>query len=109
MSALLNNDPKVAGSIKFNASVPVARLIDFLQELKKADPLFNMHLRGAGDDGTHYIAFEYVLPNDSRETHDKVVDHFLQFFRDKLGVSPTKPSVPLGSRGWSISTVLASI
>jgi hypothetical protein len=108
MQALLNRTPKAAGTIKFNTSVSVYQLLGFILELKQADPEYQLHVRGAGDDGTHYIAFEHVLPDPSKETHDKVVDHFLQYFRVKLGVYPHKPSVPQGTKGWSISNVIAS-
>lgn len=111
MTVLLNHDHRVAGTVKFDASVPVEKLSNFIKEMKsrKPDRWVDLHIRGAGDDGTHYIAFHYILPDGAKKTHTKAVNSLLQYLRDQLGTRPKKgkksDSIPQGVMGWSISTV----
>jgi len=111
MTALLNHDHRVAGTLKFDTSVPIEKLADFISEMKSRTPerWVDLHIRGAGDDGTHYIAFHYILPDGTKKTHTKAVNSLLQYLRDQLGTRPKKGKkadpVPRGVMGWSISTV----
>lgn len=115
MTALLNHDHRVAGTVKFNASVSVEKLADFVSVMKSHTPerWVDLHIRGAGDDGAHYIAFHYILKDGEKKTHKKAVNSLLQYLRDQLGTSPRKgkksDSVPQGVVGWSISTVMVMI
>ncbi len=115
MTALLNNDHRAAGTVKFDASVSIEKLADFITEMKSKTPerWADLHIRGAGDDGTHYIAFHYILPDGERKTHTKAVNGFLQYLRDQLGTRPKQGKkadpVPRGVMGWSISTVKVMI
>ena len=106
MTALLNRDHRIAGTVKFDASVPIEKLASFVSEMKLRTPerWVDLHIRGAGDYGAHYIAFHYVLPDGKKKTYKKAVHSLLQYLGDKLGKSE---SVPQGVIGWSISTVIA--
>lgn len=111
MTVLLNHDHRIAGTVKFDASVPIKKLTDFIIEMKSKTPArwVDLHIRGAGDDGTHYIAFHYTLTDGKKKTHAKAVNSFLQYLRDQLGTRPKQGKkadpVPRGVMGWSISTV----
>lgn len=111
MTALLNHDHRVAGTVKFDASVPIEKLAHFITEMKSKTPerWVDLHIRGAGDDGTHYIAFHYTLPDGEKKTQTKAVNGFLEYLRDQLGTRPKQGKkadpVPRGVMGWSISTV----
>lgn len=111
MTALLNHDHRVAGTVKFDPSIPVEKLADFISEMKSKNPerWVDLHIRGAGDDGTHYIAFHYILPDGRKKTHNRVIHRLLQYLRDQLGSRPKQDKkselVPQGVMGWSISTV----
>ncbi len=115
MTALLNNDHRVAGTVKFDASVSIEKLADFVSEMKSRTPerWVDLHIRGAGGDGTHYIAFHYLLPDGEKKTHTKAVNSLLQYLRDQLGTRPKQGKkadpVPQGVMGWSISTVKVMI
>jgi len=115
MTALLNRDHRVAGTVKFDTSVPIEKLADFISEMKSKNPerWVDLHIRGAGDDGTHYIAFHYILQDGKKKTHKKAVQSLLQYLRDRLGSRPKQGKksdpVPRGVMGWSISTVKVMI
>jgi hypothetical protein len=111
MTALLNRDHCVAGTVKFDASVSVEKLAGFISEMKSRTPerWVDLHIRGVGGDGTHYIAFHYILSDGEKKTHKKAVNSLLQYLRDQLGTRPKQGKkadpVPQGVMGWSISTV----
>jgi len=111
MTALLNCDHRVAGTVKFDGSVSIEKLTDFVAEMKSRTPerWVDLHIRGTGGDGTHYIAFHYILPDGEKKTHKKMVNSLLQYLREQLGTRPKKGKdadvVPKGVMGWSISTV----
>ncbi|MBX9906281.1 hypothetical protein K2X96_00080 [Patescibacteria group bacterium] len=111
MTVLLDNDSRVAGTVKFNASVPIEKLVGFITHIKadNTERWFDLHIRGAGDDGTHYIAFHYILPDGKKKTQTKMVNKLLQYLRDELGTHPKKGKnpalIPRGVIGWSIGTV----
>jgi len=115
MTALFSTDHRVAGTVKFDASVPEEKLKGFIVEMKSNNPerWVDLHIRGAGDDGTHYIAFHYLLPDGKKKTHKKAVHRLLQYLRDQLGEQEhcSKPGkmIPCGVMGWSISTVDATV
>lgn len=115
MTAHLNCDHRIAGTVKFDASVPIEKLVDFIIEMKSKTPerWVDLHIRGAGNDGIHYIAFHYILPDGEMKTHKKVVNSLLQYLRNKLGTRPKQGKkadlVPQGVMGWSISTVKVMI
>ncbi len=111
MTALLNCGDHVAGAVKFDASVSVEKLAGFISDMKSRAPerWVDLHIRGAGGDGKHYIAFHYILPDGEKKTHNKMVNSLLQYLRDQLGTRPKRGKkadlIPLGVMGWSISTV----
>lgn len=111
MSGLLNREHCIAGTVRFKASVPFERLAIFVTDMKAQSPerWVDLHVRKAGDDGTHYIGFHYILDDGQEMTHRKAVHKLLQYLRDQLGsrkVTGRRPDpVPTGVIGWSISTV----
>ncbi len=111
MTALLSKSNHVAGTIKFLATVSVERLSGFISDMKQENPdrWVDLHIRSAGDDGMNYIAFHYILPDGRKKTHTKAVNRLLQYLRDQLGTRPEthghEDPVPVGVKGWSISTV----
>jgi hypothetical protein len=111
MTTLLNCGHRVAGTVKFDTSVSIEKLANFILDMKSNKPerWVDLHIRGAGGDGTHYIAFHYILPDGEKKTHKKAVNSLLQYLRDQLGTRPKQEKksdrVPLGVMGWSISTV----
>lgn len=116
MVAILDRGHGIAGTVKFAPSVPVERLVGFVNDMKSKDPerWVDLHIRGAGDDnGTHYIAFHYILTDRQKKTQKKAALSLIQYFRDQLGTRPKQgmksDNVPLGVMGWSISTVRFSV
>lgn len=113
--AVSNCDNHVAGTVKFDRAVPVELLLVLIVQMKSKNPerWVDLHVRGAGSDGTHYIAFHYILPDGKKKTHKKAMNALLQFFRDQLGTRPMKKKkpdpIPLGVMGWSVSTVRAVV
>jgi hypothetical protein len=111
MAVLLNTENRIAGTVKFDATVSIGTLAGFIIEMKSKSPdrWFDLHIRGAGGDGTHYIGFHYILADGEKTTHKQAVQKFLQYLREKLGTRPKQgknsDTVPLGVMGWSISTV----
>lgn len=111
MTAVLNSTFRVAGSIKFHATVPVEKLAQFIADMKTVNPerWLDLHVRGAGDDGMHYLTFHYILPDGEKKTHRKVINRILQYLRDHLGTYPKQGKksdlVPRGVKAWSIATV----
>lgn len=112
MTALLNRDYRFAGTIKFNISVSIEKLADIITEMKAKSPerWVDLHIRGAGDDGTHYIAFHYILEDGKKKTYKKAGNNLIQYLRERLGTSPKvkgqkADSRPMGVIGWSISLV----
>ncbi len=112
MTALLNYDHSIGGSVKFDASVPVATLAVFIKEMRSSNPerWIDLHIRSSGDDGTHYIAFHYILSDGKEKTCTKAINRLLQYLCDQLGICPNRGKknslVPHGVKGWSISTVV---
>ncbi len=113
MTALLNYDHRAAGTVRFDASVSIEQLAGFLAELKSRHPerWVDLHIRGAGKDREHYIAFHYILADGKKKTHDKAVFKLVQFLGDRLGWredhKKSEAKVPNGVMGWSISSVMA--
>ncbi len=111
MKDLYDDSNRVAGTVKFGRSVPITTLSSLIAELKTVRPnrWVDLHIRKGGDDGTHYIAFHYILEDGSKRHHDAAVHSLLQFLRDRLGEHPhpKKPDlmIPNGVCEWSISTV----
>ena len=111
MTALLNYDHRAAGTVKFDASISVEQLAGFLAELKSRNPdrWVDLHVRGAGRNGLHYIAFHYILSDGRKSTYDKAVHKLTQFLGERLGwrEDSKRPDqkVPNGVMGWSISDV----
>lgn len=96
-----------AGSIKFKREVLLETLIEIIQDWKNyasADKWLDLHVRSSGDDGTHYIAFHFVLDDGEKATSDKFDESLLADLRRKLGFKQN-PYRPRGVKGWSISTV----
>lgn len=108
----LNASHRCAGSIKFDSSIPVETLCVLIMDLKSMNryPWVDLHVRGAGDDGTHYIGFHYKLQDGTKRSMDEMVHRIMQFLRDRLGTQPRhgrgEPR-PMGVIGWSIATVEA--
>lgn len=114
MTALLDSEHRMAGTVRFDDSVPVEKLAQLIAELKSGEPerWFDLHVRGAGGGkGSHYIALHYILDDGRKTTQKKAIRKFLQFLCDHLGVRPDRGAsddrdpIPLGAMGWSISTV----
>lgn len=111
MTAHSNRDHRIAGTVKFDASVLQEKLRDFIEQMKSSNPecWVDLHVRGAGNDGTHYIAFHYILPDGKKKTYKKAVNRLLQYLCDRLGEKEhcQKPGkmIPRGVMGWSISPV----
>lgn len=111
MTVHLSLGNHAAGTVKFDRSVSVGELSELTAEMKRHNPdrWIDLHIRSAGDDGTHYIAFHYILPDVKKKTYKRAVNRLIQFLRDRLGSRPKrngkKNSVPNGVVGWSISIV----
>lgn len=111
MTALLNTEHRIAGTVKFHATVSVEKLSGFISDMKQRNPecWVDLHIREAGKKGMHYIAFHYILADNKPKTSVKAIMSLLQYLRDKLGTSPKQGTgsdlIPLGVKGWSISTV----
>ena len=86
MTVLSSSDSHIAGTVKFDASIPIDKLISFIVEMRsdKPEQWVDLHVRGAGDDGTHYIAFHYIMSDGSKKTHEKTVQKLLQYLEDGL-------------------------
>jgi hypothetical protein len=114
MTAGLDSTHRMAGTVRFDNSVPVERLSALIKELRSIEPerWFDLHIRGAGGGkGSHYIAIHYILDDGRKTTQKKAVRKLLQFLCDRLGERPDRIAsedmdpIPLGAMGWSISTV----
>lgn len=110
MTALSNsNEHRVAGSIHFDPSVTPKQLLVVLAGLKSLGEMnrwVDLHIRPDGDDGSHVIAFHYILLDGRKKTQDKLVDRVILFLKDYLGTQRRKKAVlPKGVRSWTISTV----
>jgi hypothetical protein len=107
----LNDEHRVAGTVKFGPSVSVRTLVFVMMGLKTSRPgrWIDLHVRKGGDDGTHYIAFHYILEDGLEKTHKAAVCALFEYLRREFGEHehPKKPGVmmPNGVREWSISTV----
>ncbi len=115
MTVLLSGNHSVAGTVKFDTSVPIEKLTDFIIEMKSRNPekWVDLHIRSAGKKGAHYIAFHYLLTDGRKRTHDKVINGLIQYLCDQLGTRPKQGKetgdVPQGVVGWSISNVKVMI
>ncbi len=115
MSVLINGNHRVAGTITFDSSISVERLSAVAVGLKQHNPerWVDLHIRGAGDDGTHHLAFHYILEDSRKKTHKQAVSRLLQYLRDQFGARPKlegqKEAVPHGVKRWSISTLVVLI
>lgn len=110
----MNESHRCAGSIKFDSTVPVETLCVLIMDLKalNPEPWVDIHVRGAGDDGSHYIGFHYKLKDGNFDTQGRMVYQLLQFLRERLGTVPRLTlgdPRPKGVIGWSIATVEAFI
>ena len=107
MNVLSENDGRVAGSIKFAASVPLERLkalAEGIEALGNPNQWVDLHIRMAGDDGTHYIGMHYILDDPSKETRDKADKKLFNYLRGELGTDPN--GRPKSVQGWSLGSVL---
>jgi len=116
MTVLLTLDHRIAGTVKFDKSVPVAKLATFIAELKARSPerWVDIHVRPAGDSGTHYIAVHYILADGRRKTEWKAIQSFLEYFCAQLGTrhkAGEKAEHPIanGMMSWSLATVSATV
>jgi hypothetical protein len=106
---------RIAGTVKFDASVPVEKLITFVNALRSQDPdrWVDIYVRPAGDSGCHYIGIHYILTDGRKKTEWNMLRNFLQYFCDQLGTRPNTKSVadhPVaqGLKSWSFSKVVTS-
>jgi FAD/FMN-containing dehydrogenase len=107
MLVLSENNGRVAGTIKFDASVPLSRLKEIaegIEALGNPDQWVDLHIRMAGDDGTHYIGLHYVLDDPSKETRDAADKKLFKYLRDELGTK--SDGRPKSVHGWSLGSVL---
>ncbi len=76
MTVLLSGNHSVAGTVKFDTSVPIEKLTDFIIEMKSRNPerWVYLNIRGVGKSGAHYMSFQYILPDGEKKTHAKVVN-----------------------------------
>ncbi|MCB9810352.1 hypothetical protein H6781_02030 [Candidatus Nomurabacteria bacterium] len=103
---------RIAGTITFSGEVSVNKLIDVCEFVKRLDPenWIDLHVRGAGDNGSHHVSFHYLLPDGENKTRKSFEALFLGFFREKFGVRPhVKGRVPYGCKSWSMSTFVVVI
>ncbi|MFN3188516.1 MAG: hypothetical protein ACK42D_03200 [Candidatus Paceibacteria bacterium] len=96
------------GSLKFDSSVPLETIEMVMAELKKKflGTWIDLHVRYAGDDHTHYLAYRYDLGTTQDGLHKQFHIDMIQFMRDVLGAD--KRNRPNGIHGWSMSRVRAS-
>lgn len=112
MSALLSHEKHVAGTVKFEASVPIEKLISLICEMKSSHPerWVDIHIRSEGHGGLE-IAFHYILPDAEDETYTRMVSSFFEYLRHRLGTRPTMGTKadrqPLGVAGFHITLVKA--
>ena len=107
MQVLSENDGRVAGSIKFESSVPLSRLKEIakgIEALGNLNQWVDLHIRMAGDDGTHYIGLHYILDDLSKETRNMADKKLFKYLRDELGTK--SDGRPMCVQGWSLGSVL---
>lgn len=103
-------DNLMAGTIKLDSTVPKSKIIDILFDLKRSrfgSRFQNLHHRGAGDDGSNYIALIYLLKNGDKRTQTRATHQIVGFVKDRLQPDRTRGNrkkTP-GFIGWSIATV----
>lgn len=111
MTALLDHEHRLAGTVKFEASVSVEKLADFISEMKERAPerWVDLHIRRAGFDETYYLAFHCLLEDGEKSTQEEEVQTLLQHIRDQFGSRPMKGGeadpLPRGVLGWDIAPV----
>lgn len=109
MTAHLSLDDRVAGSVRFDRSVSVDTLVEIIRELKSLGEekrWVDLHIRPGGDDGTHVMAFHYILRDGKRRTQKRAIRGLITLLKDKLGtVTKKKAVLPRGVCDWTISTV----
>lgn len=101
----LHGEPSVAGSIWFSKTVPFDALLGTLHALEqKADKerLIDLHLRASGDDGSHVIAFHYVMRKGTKREQRSITETIL---------ATVKATLSLRKRDlrYTMSTVLATV
>ena len=101
----------MAGHVHFDAETPNELLKELLGDIKALRPeasWIDLHLRSAGDDGTHYIHLCCKLKDGERLTQRQAVFKIIQLLKNELGtVQGRTGENPKFVRGWSISTVTA--
>lgn len=98
---------RIAGTITFSGEVPVSVLTKICERIEQKNPenWMDLHVRGAGDNGSHHVSFHYILPDGKNRTRKSFEAQFIGAFRDKFGVRPhVKGRVPYGCKSWSMST-----
>lgn len=75
MATKFRGTPSVAGSVWFSGEVPYETLTGLLVELaQKANSrrLVDLHLRESGDDGSHVIAFHYLMRKGTKREQSSI-------------------------------------
>lgn len=103
-------DHLMAGTIKFDSTVPKSKLIQIILDLRASrfgNRFQNLHFRGAGADGSHYIGLIYLLENEGKRTQNRATHQIVGFVKDSLQpdrIKGNRRKLP-GFLGWSIATV----
>jgi hypothetical protein len=108
MSFLHNGEYRMAGHIRFDDETSedlLKVLLNGIKTLAPEETWVDLHIRSAGDDGTHYIHLCRRLKDGERDTQRRAVHKILQFLKGKLGEKPLGGIKQVC--GWSISTVIA--
>ncbi len=101
-----------AGSYKFKRGVSVhdlEKIMTILWEKTPHDFWLDLHVRSAGDDGTHYLAF-HIIGTINKATSSEMASNAVDtMMREVMSeVLGTKRGRAKGLMGWSVSTVLSS-
>ena len=108
----LNKDNRIAGTIIFDGSIPLKKLEYLITNIKsygEPNRWVDLHIRGAGDNGSHCLVFHYILENGKKKTHNRMSQKIIDYLKTELGVRLGNSKVPTGVKSWSISTVRAIV
>ena len=91
------------GSVQFESSVSLSSIESLIGRLKNTftGEWYDIHVRYAGDDRTHYLAYRYDLTTEDPNLHKKFHNDILDVMFDHFGVGKRKR--PKGVINWSMS------